>query len=139
MPIRAKARSAGKGLERQEQRAVADKAELFLMARVLIVDDEPQVRKPLEAILLRAGHDVHTACSGADAVQMCSTSATYDVILSDVTMPGLGGHELAQRIAIHRPQCRVILMSAAESPVIRLRMLLAVGSFENRSSPPMSS
>src|SRR5215469_2254990 len=85
------------------------------MARILIVEDEPQVKRLLNTVLLRAGHEVHTADNGQVAVDMCLTLATYDLVLSDVTMPLMGGHELARWLAVHRPGCRIILMSALDT------------------------
>jgi len=77
---------------------------------ILIVDDEQQIRSLLSITFTRAGFRVTTACSGVDAVGCCS-GQPFDIVLSDVRMPEMDGHELMQWIAAHQPQTRTMLMS----------------------------
>ena len=77
---------------------------------ILIVDDEPQIRSLLSVAFKRAGFEVRAAPNGGDAVECCSKQA-FDVVLSDVRMPGMDGHQLMQWIAVHRPETRTVLMS----------------------------
>ena len=84
------------------------------MPQVLVVDDEELVRKLLRKILVRAGHEVHTADSAQAAITRCAPPASFDVVISDVVMPGIDGHELARWFAVHCPKSRVILMSAMD-------------------------
>ena len=81
------------------------------MPRVLVVDDEGQIRGLLRKILIQAGHEVHTAPNAQRAIEMCSPPVSFDIVLADVVMPGIDGHELARRLAIQCPNSRVILMS----------------------------
>ena len=81
------------------------------MPRVLVVDDEKQIRGLLSRILVQAGYEVHTAANAQAAIEMCAPPASFDVIVADVVMPGMDGHELARRVAIQSPNSRVILMS----------------------------
>jgi DNA-binding NtrC family response regulator len=81
------------------------------MPRVLVVDDEDQIRGLLQNILVRAGHEVHTANSVQAAIEMCGPPAPFDVVVTDVVMPGMDGHELARWLADRCPNMRVILMS----------------------------
>lgn len=62
-------------------------------ARILIIDDEPEVAQMLGDIMLAEGHEVETADSGERALQLLSSSS-FDVILSDVRMPRLDGPSL---------------------------------------------
>ena len=82
------------------------------MARILVVDDQEQVVALVSKILLKAGHVAVTARGAEAAVELCSTDAPFDVIVSDVLMPGMDGHALARWLAEHYPHSRVILMSA---------------------------
>jgi len=66
-------------------------------ARVLLVDDEPAIARSLARILGAAGHVVSTARSGKEAVTLLASS-TFDVILSDIRMPGMDGLTLLREI-----------------------------------------
>ena len=67
--------------------------------RVLVVDDEEAVRHALSRFLVRSGHTVDEAADGMRALALLDADpAGYDVILSDLRMPGLGGAELLARL-----------------------------------------
>jgi PAS domain S-box-containing protein len=79
---------------------------------VLVVEDEPAVRALAGRILGRAGYHVLTAANAAEAMLACEQHAgAIDLLLTDVVMPGLNGHELAKRLARQRPSMRVLYMS----------------------------
>lgn len=80
-------------------------------ARILIVDDEKNMRGTLAEILADEGYHVRTAESGEAAVEICQTS-DFQVILMDVRMPGINGVEAFRIIRRKRRDARVILMSA---------------------------
>jgi len=79
--------------------------------RVLVVDDEPNMRSTLAEILESEGYDVETAESGEDAVSRCSDDP-FDIVLMDVRMQGIDGVEAFRRIREHNRDARVVLMSA---------------------------
>lgn len=79
--------------------------------RVLIVDDETNMRKTLADILAHEGYVVTTASSGEEAVDICA-AAPQDVVLMDVRMPGIDGFEALRRIRQTSAEARIILMSA---------------------------
>ncbi|SRR5258708_18256651 len=78
--------------------------------RILIVDDEPQIAGFLAFTFEDAGYVVRTARSGRDAIALCSAEP-FDVVLSDVMMPEVDGHQLVQWVAAHHPTIRTALMS----------------------------
>jgi DNA-binding NtrC family response regulator len=80
------------------------------MPRILIVDDEGGIRSLLSAVFTLAGFEVRTAASGAEAIEICSRER-FDVVLTDVVMPGMNGHDLVQRIVREYPGTRTVLMS----------------------------
>jgi DNA-binding NarL/FixJ family response regulator len=65
--------------------------------RLLIVDDEPNLLRAVAACLRAEGYEVRTARSGRDALVSLAESLP-DLIISDVRMPGMDGHQLVQRI-----------------------------------------
>lgn len=79
--------------------------------RILVVDDEPGMRKSLADILIDEGYDVKIAEGGLEAVEICSREE-FDVVIMDVRMPGIDGVEAFRRIRTHKSGIRVILMSA---------------------------
>ena len=79
--------------------------------KILIVDDEENMRRTLADILVDEGYDVTTAGTGEEAVKLCE-KGDHKVILMDVRMPGIGGVEAFRQIRRHQEGIRVILMSA---------------------------
>lgn len=79
--------------------------------RVLVVDDEENMRKTLAEILLDEGYDVDTAGTGEEAVALCLKD-NFRIVLMDVRMPGMDGVEAFRQIRRHQEGVRVILMSA---------------------------
>ena len=79
---------------------------------ILVVDDEPAVASILAEILACDGHQVETAANGAIALDKLQERA-YDLILSDLRMPGLDGPGLYQELARHHPglQRRIIFLT----------------------------
>lgn len=79
--------------------------------RILIVDDERNMRNTLADVLEDEGYDVTTAEDGNVAVELCSKNG-YDVVLMDVRMPGMNGVDAFRRIRRHQEGVRIVLMSA---------------------------
>ena len=79
---------------------------------VLLAEDEESLRRLLARQLERAGFTVFEAGSGAEAEVLYTDSMEQiDILLTDVTMPGMTGVELAQRLRGHEPTLPVILIS----------------------------
>jgi PAS domain S-box-containing protein len=78
--------------------------------RVLIVDDEPAIRRVLTRYLSRRGHAVDEASEGAAALRMIE-NAPYDVILTDLRMPGMGGEELLETLRERAIDVRLVFMT----------------------------
>jgi two-component system cell cycle sensor histidine kinase/response regulator CckA len=80
---------------------------------VLVVDDEPSVRRSTARLLRRAGAEVLEAASASEALAYGRAHGlAVDVILSDVVMPEVTGIELAQQARELWPEARIILFSA---------------------------
>ncbi len=82
--------------------------------KILIVDDEPSMREFLEIMLTREGYKVASASDGRDALNMLNKQM-YDLIVSDIQMPGMGGLELLKNIKDVSPDTEVIMITAYAS------------------------
>ncbi len=82
-----------------------------MRARILVVDDEPSIRTVLKAHLTRDGYEVVTATDGAEAVGALG-QAPFDLVLSDLKMPGMSGLELLAWVTREQPGLPVILITA---------------------------
>ena len=81
-------------------------------ARILVADDDTSVRMLIELALRRAGHDVALAVDAAGALEIASDDTqSIDLLLTDYTMPGRSGVELAADVRAMRPDIAVVLMS----------------------------
>jgi two-component system cell cycle sensor histidine kinase/response regulator CckA len=81
-------------------------------ARVLVVDDDASVRTFIELALRRQGHEVLLAVDADAALTFASdASRPIDLLLTDYTMPGRSGVQLAADVRALRPDIAVILMS----------------------------
>ncbi|HEY3835276.1 MAG TPA: response regulator [Bryobacteraceae bacterium] len=82
--------------------------------RILLVDDDAGILELLTASLRNAGQ-IETATSAEDALD-CLERTAFDVVVTDLKMPGMGGLELLRRVGRIRPNARVIVMTADSGP-----------------------
>ena len=85
------------------------------MGSVLIVDDERSMREFLRIALERAGHKVKTADSPAAAHQACAANE-FDVVITDLKMPGGSGLDVLDGVKAQRPHTQVIVVTAFATP-----------------------
>jgi CheY-like chemotaxis protein len=91
------------------------------VATVLVVDDEPSMRRALRAFLERAGFAVVEAESAARALELVAEVAAIDAVVSDVLMPGESGLVFYDALLIRRPELAhrvVFLTGAAGNPKV---------------------
>jgi len=79
--------------------------------RVLLVEDEAAVRHVVERTLLRAQYRVVTASCGEEALAATEAEPAFDLLITDVMMPGMNGWELGERLGRRWPGLRVLYMS----------------------------
>jgi two-component system cell cycle response regulator CpdR len=80
------------------------------MARILLAEDDDQLRVFLTRGLRRGGHAVDAVSDGETALDR-ARDADYDLLLADVVMPGIDGIELARRVGAHQPGIRVMFIT----------------------------
>jgi CheY-like chemotaxis protein len=87
---------------------------------ILVVDDDPVVRKFVRFVLVKAGYIVIDACDGQEALEISRAyPGTIDLVVSDMKMPRMSGTELAQHIACERPNTHTLLISGSASGMLR--------------------
>ena len=103
------------------------------MARLLIVDDEKNIRSNLAAFFQSIGHDAQSAESGRQARAMIE-AAPYDLVLTDFRMAEMNGLELLTEIKKRRPESLVILMTAYAT-VENAVAVMKAGAFDYVTKP----
>jgi CheY-like chemotaxis protein len=88
--------------------------------RVLIVDDERGMCDFLQYFLAGEGYTVDQASSSSEALQKM-THAPYDIVFTDIRMPGMDGLEMLKRIKQHAPDVAVVVMTAYPSSEYELK------------------
>jgi len=81
--------------------------------RVLVIDDDPQIRRALRATLTAHGFQVNDARSGEEGLEELR-NANYDVVLLDMNMPGMGGVEATRHISSIAPLTRVVMLTISD-------------------------
>lgn len=107
------------------------------MIRVMLVDDHALVRMGFRMLLADAGIEVVAECgSGEEACQAYPT-VRPDVVVMDLSMPGMGGLEAVRRLVARDPQARILILSAHEDTAHPRRALKAgaIGYLTKRSAP----
>jgi two-component system cell cycle sensor histidine kinase/response regulator CckA len=79
---------------------------------ILLVEDDPAVRRMAAQVLMETGYKILAAPSGADALRIAAEyKGILDLLLTDVIMPGMMGPELARQFLIQFPSIRILYMS----------------------------
>ena len=95
-------------------------------ARLLVVDDEPNILELLSASLRFAGFDVVTATNGADALAQAGATAP-DLVVLDVMMPGMNGFDVAHELRRGGNRVPVVFLTAKDSTEDRVEGLTIGG------------
>jgi CheY-like chemotaxis protein len=80
-------------------------------AKVLVVDDEPDVLAVMSGVLERAGYETTTAPGPRQALEILTAGGEFDLVVTDVVMPDMCGPELAEQVRRLTPSSAVLLMS----------------------------
>jgi len=80
------------------------------LRKVLVVDDDPVVSKSFDRVLSNKGYEVVTAQNAAEALERIRLSE-YDMVFTDIRMPGMDGVELAETVKARRPWTPVVIVT----------------------------
>ena len=103
-------------------------------AKVLVVDDDPQLRETLGDWLRLDGYEVRLAADGLDAVELVRWEA-FDVVVTDLRMPNLDGLGLLSRLEALTPDVRVIFLSGEATKADTIEALREGRSFDFLEKP----
>lgn len=101
--------------------------------RILVVDDEASMRRMLEILFKEEGYEVVTADSAEAALQALARKP-FDLVLSDIRMPGLTGLDLLRRLKEEESSTEVVLMTAYASTESAIEAL-KLGAFDYITKP----
>jgi PAS domain S-box-containing protein len=114
-------------LEERREKVLCDEL-LRGSETILLVEDEENVRKLALRVLERQGYKVLSARDGDDALLICEQfKDPIHLMLTDVVMPGMSGHELAKRLKSLHPKMKVLYMSGYTDDTIVLHGVLVEG------------
>ena len=104
------------------------------MAKVLIVDDEPSIRRTLREILEFEKYDVEEACDGLECLVKLKRDK-YDVVVMDIKMPKMDGMDALERIQLLAPDTPVVMISG-HANIDTAVDAVKQGAFDFISKPP---
>lgn len=92
--------------------------------RILIVDDEEPVRRFVDRVLRDAGYVTLTAAGGVEAIEIAHKEEAFDVVVTDLMMPGLSGDELARRLRQDEPKLKVLYLTGYSDRLFKEKVTL---------------
>jgi len=109
-------------------------------SRVLVVDDEPELRQTIGRGLTRSGYHVAYAANGREALGELAADPDVDAVVTDIDMPVMAGPELAGEVLDHHPGVPVLFVSSSPVPnhlldhplIDRLSKPPSMGALRNR-------
>lgn len=90
--------------------------------QVLVVDDEPAIRRALRTTLAELGFIVEEASRGEDALQLALTK-TFDAVLLDINMPGMGGIKTLLKLRAMFPRLPILMLTVQDSEESKIEAL----------------
>ncbi len=104
--------------------------------KVLVVDDDPAVRKSIDRVLTSKGYAVITAENGEEALRKLNEEK-YDLVYTDIRMPGISGLEVAEQVKARKPWTPVVIITGYGSDASEARAKAAgVSSFMHKPLSP---
>ena len=106
------------------------------MKKILVVDDDPVVGRSFDRVLTRKGYAVITATNGQDALEKLRNER-YDMVFTDIRMPGMSGLEVAERVKASQPWLPVVIVTGYGNDASQARAAAAgVSAFLHKPLSP---
>lgn len=105
--------------EQAKEAATEEAADWSGGGRVLLVEDEDMVRAVAERALTRQGYTVTAAADGDEGLEAIKTGGAFDLVVSDVVMPGMDGPHMAREIRRLMPEVPLLFMSGYAEEQLR--------------------
>lgn len=95
------------------------------MARILVIDDQPDVREVIQNILEECGHSVVVAAEGREGLDFYS-KCPADVVITDLHMPGMNGLDTVRALRERSSKVKIIAMSGADTYMVETNLQSSV-------------
>jgi CheY-like chemotaxis protein len=106
------------------------------LRKVLVVDDDPAVRKSIDRVLTGKGYAVITAENGEEALRKLNEEK-YDLVYTDIRMPGMSGLEVAEEVKARKPWTPVVIITGYGTDAAEARAKAAgVANFVHKPLSP---
>lgn len=106
-------------------------------ARVLVIDDEEIVTKSFDRVLSSKGYDITKASSGEEGLKDIDSNEDFDVVFTDIVMPGMNGLEVAEKIRERCPWTPVVVITGyGDKEKMDHASILGVNGFVHKPLTP---
>jgi CheY-like chemotaxis protein len=104
------------------------------MAEILVIDDEPHIRRLIARILSGAGHIVHEADSGRDGIELFH-QVHPALVITDIVMPDMEGIEVIRELHQDAPTIPILAISGRGASLLYLRLATGLGATATLAKP----
>lgn len=104
------------------------------MAKILVIDDEPQVRRAICQMLARGGHTAVEATDGLEGLKLARAEQP-DLVITDIMMPNKEGIETIRDLRRDAPDLPILVMSGNSGSSLYLQMATLLGAHAALSKP----
>jgi putative nucleotidyltransferase with HDIG domain len=105
-----------------------------MKVRILVIDDESEIRNLLKEVLLTEGYEVAVTSNGAEALEVLKKQSVYDIVLTDIRMPTMDGIELMNEIRKSWPDIAIIIMTGY-ADINSARIAIKQGAYDYIRKP----
>ena len=114
-----------------------EEARRKITGKILLIEDDSSVRQVAERVLIRAGFEVRAEDNAEAGRRLLGEGRSFDLVLTDLVLPGMGGRELVDHVREAYPQVPVVVMSgyAEGSPGSRQDLPAEVGFIQKPFTP----